>query len=1151
MSSTRRQLRHYGLPALALLCALVVAALSPATLLWLDVGSAGDDQFVEGFYPAELNEHESFRWSQGEATLTFPAERSGRYQIELALAVVEPAGRSLHISCGDDRQSVALDDRLGNSVITFGCRTPGEEIRVHLNVPALQIGGDEDRALGVSVRDVRVAADDWQGKLLAKAGVAVAVFATVSGVWLGGGALGFRRVRIVLAGALVVAWFVFALVRPAWMLAAVAGPGSLLTLIGGAVAWNLARGLSGRARLVALLALFALLVSSQQSLALTLPSRWVDGDLAAVRLMPWLAGGAIVIAAWSGSRYLAVAGGAVGLGTVGLPVVAKLLVDRWALALAIPDWTDQASVAGAVYVLAVAVIIVVGIATLDKWRELAVIPIVALGLAALLGWRVAVMDFNGDEPHYYVTARSIGADRDLELLNNYHEESYRRNTISPDGNIAVVRDASADRYSTLFPPDAGDSRYRDGERNPIRLEDGSLEWLPPLESGTSRTLLFTGECEVDAVQVSAPDRGPRDLRLYLRNAAGLIIWESEESFDNTTDVRVDGACEGEPASLTIESSSGPIVAYAVDERSGLLIIPGRGAGEVSTFGSLPRDRYASRDVFIELAIHNPEALPIEATLSLVGHDGEHSDIVVEIPADGTTVTRLQSQGYEALRVHPFDRLVVQGIGHVWAGSYALPEPMPLGEWRLSLPADGRHDSGSWVSLVNDGTTESIVQLDDGDDDTLVALCGGCLETVLLAAGEDEREVVVHAEGGQTWASAVQYQERTGSLHFDPGLPFLAAPFASFASPKTALVVPVLAALAMLPGLVVLLKRIGVRDQLAARCAAGMLLLAPLSPYAIRLYTEIVAACLLVWALVCWDAAGRQARYLLPLAAIALALPVLHGRFIVFSAAFGVLIALRGLQLMRGLNRRRVVYVAGSMLAFGVLATVMLQLTVGLRQRATASYIATNWADVGLVGVLLDRGSGLLPFAPWLVLAWFVPRPLQPLQRMALGLALLQLAAVIVRAGGWQTWGAPARYILPVVPLLALLVAPAIQRLWDSGRARPIVGGLVGWGMATTFMLHWLPLSGYVLEGRYLIDEAWQGVGGISPLVVFPEITPSPGSFMVGTALAFGLLAGAGWLLVTSGHAWPRTSVGAQFMAPGTPPKAVPRDSGLDEPNPYE
>jgi hypothetical protein len=135
--------------------------------------------------------------------------------------------------------------------------------------------------------------------------------------------------------------------------------------------------------------------------------------------------------------------------------------------------------------------------------------------------------------------------------------------------------------------------------------------------------------------------------------------------------------------------------------------------------------------------------------------------------------------------------------------------------------------------------------------------------------------------------------------------------------------------------------------------------------------------------------------------------------------------------------------------------------------------------------------------------------------VALGLVLLQLAAVIVRAGGWQTWGAPARYVLPVVPLLALLVAPAIQRLWDSHRSRPVALGLVGWGVAMTFMLHWLPLSGYVLEGRYLGDEAWRGVAGGSPLALFPQVTPSPGSFVVGTLLACGLLVGAGWFLVTS------------------------------------
>ncbi len=1141
----QQRLSYRSLPALILLCAAVVATLAPPSVLWLDVGSPGDEPFVAGFYPAEMNAHESFRWSEGDATLILPVERSGRYRVELALAVIEPAGRTLSMRCGDDTNTLALDRQPGNSTVVFDCRAAGGELSVELSVPTVQIGGSAERPLGISVRDARVAALDWPGMFLARARVATAVLGTLGAAWLLAAAFRFRRPGLFLVALAGAGWLALTLIRPEWVLPAVAGPAGLLALVGGAVAWYLSRDSIRAARVVALLAPLALVVLPQQELVLTLPSRWIAGDLSAVALTPWLVTGTILVAGWSKALYLAVAGSLVALGTSAMPVAAKLVVERHDFTLAVPDWTDQVSVAGACYLLAIVAILLVGIATEHQRGALAVVPIVALGLAAMLGWRVAVMDFNGDEPHYYVTARSLGSDYDLELLNNYHEESYRENTISPDGNIAVVRDATADRYTPVFQSDPGHGENA-GTTDAIRLANGSMEWVPPLGAGISRTLLFTGDCDVDSVQVAAPDGGSRDVHLYLRNAAGLVIWESESTFASVAQIPLRNTCRGHPSSLTIESSNGPIFAYAVDEHAGLKMLPGRGAGDLALLGSLPRDRYAYPDVVTELALHNPGSRTVTASIALLGGNSEPQDILVDIPGGGTALRHLRTQGYEAIRVDPADRLVVQGIGRVWAGTYALPTMETLDEWTVALPADGTHDSGVWLSLANESGDTVDVTVDDGGDDRLVEMCAGCFETLLLARGEHEREVVVRAEGHGIVASAVQYEERTGSLHFDPGLPLLAAPLARFGSPMAVLLVPLLAAVAMAPGLVLLLKRVGVGEPGATACAAGVVLLAPVSPYATRLYTEIVAACLLVWALVLWDMAGRRTQYLLPFAGIALLLPVLHGRFVVLASALGLLVVLRVFPMLSRLNRQSGVALAGSMLALGLLAVVAVQLSVGLRERVTASYIATNWADVGLAGVVLDRGSGVLPFAPWLLLALFVPRPLQPLQRVALGLVLLQLAAVIVRAGGWQTWGAPARYVLPVVALLALLIAPAMQRLWVSRPARPVMLGLIGWGVAMTFMLHWLPLSGYVLRGRYLVDEAWRGVIEFSPMVLFPRVTPAPGSFLIGTTLTFALLAGAAWLLLSSTSLRPKRAVGAQSSVREPSPNPIPGEIGFDD-----
>lgn len=1120
MNTARRlQLRSYIAPVLLALVAIALAGLSSATVLWLDVGSAGDARYVEGFYRGETNAHETFRWSDGESTLALPVNNAGTYRIDLSLAVFEPAGRTLEIGCGQSRHSFALDGRAGNGALAFDCNTTDDTLRLSLSVPPVQLGPDQ-RELGISVRDVRVTALGRGDAMLVRAGIAIAVAATLIGSWFALGAIGSRRFRLGLTVAIAAGWLGLVLARPDWILAAVSGPGGLLALIGGVAAWRLAGGSNRQARILALLGLLVLVVMRPQPLALTLPSRWVESDMTALRLLPWLAGGAILIAALTGgrrSRFLAAAGAGAGLLATGLPVFTKLVADRWSMALAVPDWTDRASIAGAVYLAALAVVVVVGVATARHERVLGVVPIVALGLACLLGWRVAVMDFNGDEPHYYVTARSLGTDHDLELLNNYHESSYRRNTISPDGNIAVVRDASADRYSAIFPPDGHGLWYLDGDPGTVREADGSVEWLPPLHAAESVVLAFSGECAVEDVSVGAPDGGSRDLHLALRGGAGQLLWESRDTIDGVGSIAVSGACAAGPASLTIDSQDGPIVAQAVDTFGGLKVLPARAVGDVSLLASLPHDRYASRNAATELTIHNPGSDSVEAVVTMLGPDqSERSELRVEIPAGGTKALQLRSQGLDAIVVEPAEWLVVEGVGRIWAGAYALPEPAPLDQWSIGIPADGTHDAGVWLSLSNAGTTDAQVTLADGDDTRVVKMCAGCYETVLLPAEDDVRQVVVSTADADVTASGVEYQERTGALHFDSGLPLLAALPARFGGPKAVLIVPALAALAMAPGLVLLLTKVGVGGQWAAVCAAGMVLLAPISTYAVRLYTEMIAACLLVWAVVLLDAARRRVGYLLPLAAITFFLPLLHGRFVVFSAVFVGLVALQGIRRARRLDRRTLATLSAGLVVLAVLAFVLVRVTVGLRERVTASYIATNWADIGLIGVLFDRGSGLLPFAPWLVLALFVPRPLQPVQRVALGLILIDLAAVIVRAGGWQTWGAPARYILPIVPLMALLVGPALQRLWERRAARPAILFLAGWGVVLTFMLQWLPLSGYIRDGRYLVDEAWRGAIGFSPMVVFPKITPAAGSFVVGTLVTFGLLGTAAWLLLVRG-----------------------------------
>jgi hypothetical protein len=111
---------------------------------------------------------------------------------------------------------------------------------------------------------------------------------------------------------------------------------------------------------------------------------------------------------------------------------------------------------------------------------------------------------------------------------------------------------------------------------------------------------------------------------------------------------------------------------------------------------------------------------------------------------------------------------------------------------------------------------------------------------------------------------------------------------------------------------------------------------------------------------------------------------------------------------------------------------------------------------GLPGVLLDQEFGLLVYAPVLVLA--VPGLLRLVRRdrgVALA-ALAAVAAVILTAGTWHMWrggfNPPARFLVPIAPLLVVAVALAWEKRGLSA------GGalLVGWSLFTGLAGAWEP-----------------------------------------------------------------------------------------------
>jgi hypothetical protein len=197
---------------------------------------------------------------------------------------------------------------------------------------------------------------------------------------------------------------------------------------------------------------------------------------------------------------------------------------------------------------------------------------------------------------------------------------------------------------------------------------------------------------------------------------------------------------------------------------------------------------------------------------------------------------------------------------------------------------------------------------------------------------------------------------------------------------------------------------------------------------------------------------------------------------------------------------------------------------------------------GLPGLLFDQEFGLLVFAPIFVLA--IPGLARLSKRcprealVAVGLTL----ATLLMAGSWPMWrggwNPPARFLLPVVPALALGVAASFQRGFGSAS-----GLLLGWSV-------WVGLAGgfeprLVHRDRDGTAPLFRALSGaeewtrLLPGYVLPEENPDrrrlallwatalgiaaasslrPGTRPRGAALAgLGLLAAAGGASLLSTH----------------------------------
>jgi hypothetical protein len=617
---------------------------------------------------------------------------------------------------------------------------------------------------------------------------------------------------------------------------------------------------------------------------------------------------------------------------------------------------------------------------------------------------------------------------------------------------------------------------------------------------------------VDTVWIGTPDGAQRATSVRVLTADGARLDEQAVVAGPTpTAVAVDAGparCQ-DAAGVTIDIvSDGPVVAQALDRALGLTVVPGRPPSTTTLLGGLPRDRFATRISLVRVAVHNPSVLPARVTLRLLGDAGGALRTTGMLIAPGATrYADLPAPSHAAVLVRADAPVVAAGIGWMPTGTWSLPQ-LGTGPWILQVPSDSPHEAGVWLTVANPSAAEAVVVVDDpaARESRIVRVCAVCAHMIHLPAVDESRLVTVRVNVADARLATVSYSERTASRHFDPGLPLLAAAPVALAGWKGALVVPALLTVALAVGVWQLLGRCGVAEPSRSVGALAVTLLAPVSPYGVRLYTEMLAAALVVWALVCWDTVPRR-RVLYPvLLAIIVMLPIVHGRYASLSIVLVLLIAAR----LPADSRRRAL--AFGAIAGGIALALLLAAPIGLWQRASLDYFSPEWAAVSSAGVLLDRGSGLVPFAPWLLLALASGRRMHPVQRAALLLSVTLASVVLLREGGWQTWGAPGRYLLPVAPLLGLLAVPGAIRLWATAVGRSVVVVAVSWSVAATVLLHWLPLAGYARKDQYLIDDAFRGIPGPDPLSLFPQLPPSTAQSWLGVVLLAGLWIGLLWLI---------------------------------------
>jgi hypothetical protein len=182
----------------------------------------------------------------------------------------------------------------------------------------------------------------------------------------------------------------------------------------------------------------------------------------------------------------------------------------------------------------------------------------------------------------------------------------------------------------------------------------------------------------------------------------------------------------------------------------------------------------------------------------------------------------------------------------------------------------------------------------------------------------------------------------------------------------------------------------------------------------------------------------------------------------------------------------------------------------------------------LPGLFLDGSHGLLPTAPVFVLSLAALLAVRRIWTRELAALLALAAALLLPLLAWQTWWAghcpPARFLVPVAPLLAV-VAACHGRTSATGLAHWRTG-LVGFGLALAVFMSALPAEHLLLNDHGEPPRVWELLGGTPSVGRYLPLLVTADAAERRVALVWALLLAG--LLALDGLARKRPAVDALF-----------------------